>query len=201
METKNESLDEDFSEIQESDDTDWKVETSNVREKAIRQREKTKALRKALDERDAKIAELEKPKSEKKAEKSDDELLKRLDKLALKTSGINEADEVELFEKWKTDTGRDSDSIVENNIFKKELEDLRTAKANQKATSNVRGETGGSEIKNDPDYWIAKATKNPDGSMNFPEEMPKELYTKVLDKVLGNSEQSGKPSDLKFYNK
>ena len=197
MENKNDSLDEDFSEIQESDDTDWKEESFKLREKAIRQRESTKALRESLKEKDAKIAELSK--TEKKAEKSDEELSKRLDKLALKAAGINEADEVELLEKWKTDTGRDADSIVDNNIFKKELEDIRTAKANLKATSDIKGEQGISGAKNEPDYWIAKATKGPDGNLLFPEEMPKELYTKVLAKLAASS--GGNSEELKFYNK
>lgn len=197
MENKNDSLDEDFSEIQESDDTDWKEESFKLREKAIRQRESTKALRESLKEKDAKIAELSK--TEKKAEKSDEELSKRLDKLALKAAGINEADEVELLEKWKTDTGRDADSIVDNNIFKKELEDIRVAKANLKATSDIKGESGASGAKNEPDYWIAKATKGPDGNLLFPEEMPKELYTKVLAKLAASS--GGNSEELKFYNK
>lgn len=197
MENKNDSLDEDFSEIQESDDTDWKEESFKLREKAIRQRESTKALRESLKEKDAKIAELSK--TEKKAEKSDEELSKRLDKLALKAAGINEADEVELLEKWKTDTGRDADSIVDNNIFKKELEDIRVAKANLKATSNIKGEQGISGAKNEPDYWIAKATKGSDGNLLFPEEMPKELYTKVLAKLAASS--GGNSEELKFYNK
>ena len=197
MENKNDSLDEDFSEIQESDDTDWKEESFKLREKAIRQRESTKALRESLKEKDAKIAELSK--TEKKAEKSDEELSKRLDKLALKAAGINEADEVELLEKWKTDTGRDADSIVDNNIFKKELEDIRVAKANLKATSDIKGESGASGAKNEPDYWIAKATKGPDGNLLFPEEMPKEMYTKVLNRVAKESGESSE--ELKFYNK
>ena len=140
---------------------------------------------------------VEKKPEAKSSVKSDEELLKRLDKLALKTAGINEADEVELFEKWKTDTGRDSDSIVDNNIFKKELEDLRTAKANLKATSDIKGEAGASGAKNEPDYWIAKATKGPDGNLLFPDDMPKEVYTKVLEKLAASS---GKSNELKFYN-
>ena len=145
------------------------------------------------------IKTVEKKPEAKSSVKSDEELLKRLDKLALKTSGINEADEVELFEKWKTDTGRDADSIVDNNIFKKELEDLRTAKANLKATSNIKGESGASGAKNEPDYWIAKATKGPDGKLLFPEEMPKEVYTKVLAKLAASSGENSE--ELRFYNK
>ena len=145
-------------EPEDSDTTDWKSEAQKLREKAIAQRERTKVLK-------ARITELEKPKEPEK--KPDDGLLKRLDALALKVSGITADDEVELFNKWKTDTGRGADDIVGNSIFKQELEGLRTAKANQVATSDIRGEHGESGVKNTPDYWIAKATKGADGNLLF----------------------------------
>lgn len=142
--------------------------------------------------------EKEKP-EDKKTVKPDEDILKRLDNLALKAAGINEADEVELFDKWKTDTGRDSDSIVDNSIFKKELDELRTAKANLKASSNIKGEGGeGSGIRNTPDYWIAKATKDKDGKLLFDDATPKELYSQILNKL---AESSGESSEtLRFYN-
>ena len=191
-----ESKDEEFDELPEADDTDWKSETIKLREKAIRQREKTKELRDSLKEREAKLAEFEKAKPEKKP---DDKLLERLDNMALQVAGIIEEDEVELFNKWKTSTGREADEIVGNSIFKQELEVLKTAKANQKATSDIKGEQGESGVKNTPDYWIAKATKGLDGNLLFPEEMPKELYSKVLDKLAEN--EPGSSEELKFYNK
>lgn len=140
-------------------------------------------------------------KSEEKPTKKDsatDEMLKRLDNLALKTAGISEANEVELFEKWKTETGRESDAIIDNSIFKKELEDLRIAKRNQDATSDVKGETGISGAKGTPEYWISKATKGADGNLLFPEEMPRELFTKVLDAL--ESKEGTKSGEMKFYN-
>ena len=137
-------------------------------------------------------------KAEKKGEKTkpDEELLKRLDKLALKTAGISEADEVELYEKWKTDTGRDSDAITENSIFKKEIEDLRTARKNLAATSDIKGETGISEAKANPDYWTSRMTKDGEGNPLFPDDMPREMFTKVLDKL--NPKTQG--TKLRFYN-
>ena len=205
MDNKNDSLDEDFSEIQESDDTDWKVETSNVREKAIRQRETTKALRKTLEEQSAKIAELEKPKQpEKKAEKPDEELWERLNNLTLSTAEIREADEVELakgnFEKYKgTGGAKKFEEFIRGDGFQSDLKDLRIAKTNQKATSDIKGETGGSGVKDTPEYWRAKATKGSDGQLLFPEEMPKEMYTKVLNLLAKESGESSE--ELRFYNK
>ena len=176
-------------EPEDSDTTDWKSEAQKLREKAIAQRERTKVLK-------ARITELEKPKEPEK--KPDDGLLKRLDALALKVSGITADDEVELFNKWKTDTGRGADDIVGNSIFKQELEGLRTAKANQVATSDIRGEHGESGVKNTPDYWLAKATKGPDGNLLFPEETPKEMYSKILSKLSAN--EPGNSEELKFHN-
>jgi len=139
----------------------------------------------------------EKPKA--KPVKSDDKLVERLDKMSLQVAGIKEADEIELFNKWKEDTGREADDIVGNNIFKKELEELRTAKANQEATSNIKGEKGvSSGAKDNPDYWIAKATKGDDGQLRFPEETPKELYSKILDKI--SKDEPGASENLRFYN-
>ena len=141
----------------------------------------------------------EKPKAEKPG-KSDDKLLERLDKMALQVAGINEADEVELFGKWKEQTGREADDIVGNSIFKKELEEMRTAKANLKATSDIKGEPGESGVRNTADYWIAKATKGEDGKLRFPEETPKELYGKIIEK-LGAGEPGASKGKLSFYNR
>lgn len=155
-------------------------------------------------EKDEKGDWIKSQKSESKSEskpkeaKSDDKLIERLDKLALNVAGIKEADEVELFDKWKEDTGREADEIVGNEIFKKELENLRTARANQEATSDVKGEAGTSGAKDNPDYWIAKATKGKDGKLEFPEETPKELYSKILDKL--SKDEPGSNENLKFYN-
>ena len=129
---------------------------------------------------------------------SDGKLIERLDKMALQVAGIKESDEVELFNKWKDETGREADSIVGNDIFKKEIENMRTAKANQAATSDIKGGGDKSGVKDNPDYWIAKATKGKDGKLEFPEETPKHLYSKILDKLSENEPNSS--GKLKFYN-
>ena len=179
------------------DSTDWKSKADELqkkhREAGIRNRERTKALK-------DKIAELEKiPKTpEKKDAKSDDKLLERLDKMALQVAGITEQDEVELFNKWKDRTKMEADEIAKDDIFQSQLTGLRTAKANQKATSDIKGEQVESGVKNTPDYWIAKATKGADGNLLFSDEMPKELYSKVLEKLAAN--EPGNSEQLKFHN-
>lgn len=185
-------VEEDLSQLDES--TDWKSKAQELeqkrREDGIRSRERTKALKDKLAEIEAKIPE--------KVTKPDDELLKRLDKLALKTAGITEADEVELFEKWRTETGREAESVIDNSIFVKELSELRTARANLAATSDVKGEAGESGARATPEYWIAKATKGNDGKLLFPEETPKELYSKIVDTMM--TKDSLDKNKLKFYN-
>ena len=130
--------------------------------------------------------------------KSDDKLLERLDNMAKNMAGITAGAQEELFNKWKTETGREADDIIGNSIFQKELGELKTAEANQKATSNIKGEQGESGVKNTPDYWIAKATKGPDGNLLFSDETPKELYSEILKKLAAN--EPGNSEELKFYN-
>lgn len=199
MDNELELLDSTIEELSDDDDLDAikeKYQKLSLKHKDIsgKNRQLFERTKKAEGELKELKVDSEKPKAK---SKSDEELLKRLDNLAYKTAGINEADEIELVEKWKKETGRETDAIIDNSIFKQELEGIRTAKTNQKATSDIKGEPGISGAKSEPDYWISKATKGPDGRLLFPEEMPRELYTKVLDKLTGGD----KPiSDLKFYN-
>lgn len=199
MAKENEALDESFDEIEESDDTDWKSETIKLREKAIRQREKTKELREQLKEREAKLSEFEKNKKE---TKSDPDLLKRLDTMALRVSGIQAEDEVELFNKWKEQTGRDADAIIGSTIFQKELADLRTAKANAAATDlsgkgGAGGAPSGGTLEEQADYWIGKSSKDSGGEPLFPEEMPNDykLYAAIVRRLQASSKEN-----KRFYN-
>ena len=189
--------------LHESDFTPEELESEDVDWKAKAQELKGIAKRRATQLKKAKEALANPPKPElpvkKDDSKPDDKLLERLDKMALQVAGINEADEVELFNNWKEQTGREADQIVGNSIFKKEIEDLRTAKANLRATSDIKGESNGSGgAKNTPEYWIAKATKGKDGQLEFPEETPKELFEKIVNKISENEPSQSKK--LKFYN-
>ena len=202
LDIKDEDLKEiDFSpEELESEDIDWKAKAQELKGIAKRRATQLSKAKAKLGEFETKVKELTpEPKLQDKKGKSDDKLLERLDKMALQVAGIKEADEVELFDKWKEDTGREADDIVGNNIFKKELENIRTAKANLEATSGIKGEEGKmGGARDNPDYWIAKATKGADGKLAFPEETPKELYSKILDKLSKNEPNSS--GNLRFYN-
>ena len=193
MET-NDKLDEDFSEIQESDDTDWKSETTKLREKAIRQRDKTKELRGSIKTLEEKVTELEKPKSS----KPDEQLYKRLDSMALKMAGIEAADEIELFTKWKDRTKMEADEVIGEKIFQAQLADIRQAKANAAATDIKGGDGKDTGEKGTPEYWIGKATKDSSGELLFPDDLPNDfkLRAAIFDKLAAQ----GKGQDKKFYN-
>ena len=179
------------------DTTDWKSKAADIerkhREAGIKNRERTKALR-------DKISELETAKTSTKEVKSDEDLLKRLDTMALRVSGIQAEDEVELFNKWKEQTGRDADAIIGSPIFQKELADARTAKANADAT-NIQG--GGSAspakgtLEEQADYWISKSSKDSRGDPLFSDEMPSDykLHAAIVRKLNQSSKES-----KKFYN-
>jgi len=180
------------------DSTDWKSKADELqkkhREAGIRNRERTKALK-------DKIAELEKtPKTpEKKDEKKpDDEIMKRLENMALRIANITADDEVELFNKWTEDTGRDADAVLGNKIFQAELADIRTAKTNA-AAADVKGGDGKiSEEKSDPGFWLSKATKNDQGEVTFPDDLPNDfkLRAAIVEKMGESIKTKGE-----FYNK
>lgn len=194
MENKNEVLDEDFGEIQESEDTDWKTETFKLREKAIRQREKTKELRNASAEKDKKITDLEKElegyrNPPKKDDKKPDEF-GLLQKTYLRAAGITEEDEVELAKDIQKKSGLDWDKLVDDDYFKSKLENLRTEKANKAATSGVQGGTGAGQAKNTPEYWTAK------GAIPKAEDVPdRKTRSKIIREMMKATKETGK-----FYN-
>ena len=139
----------------------------------------------------------------KESTKSDPMLLERLDNMTLQIADIKEADEVELanknWEKYQESGGSKTfEEFIKGDGFQSDLKEVRTSKANLAATSNIEGERGESGARNTPEYWKAKATKGSDGQLLFPEEMPKELYTKVLNLV--DKESGGASEELQFYN-
>jgi len=132
------------------------------------------------------------PKNETKKPKSDDEILRKFDKLALKSEGVIDQDEVDLADKLKEETGKDMEDLLSSKYFKSELASLREDKANTKATSDVRGGQGPSEAKNTNAYWQAK------GVPPTPEQVPDNKTRRdiVRSMLKSSSTQKGKMS---FY--
>src|SRR3990167_2836029 len=176
----------------EDDSTDWKAEAIKLKEKAIRQRENTKTLKQQI-----KDLEQYKPKPQDKIDttKSDDELLKKvekIEKMALRGAGLSHPDDVELAQVTAKKWGVDVTDILEDEDFKVKLERLQTKRSNELATSHIKGGGGGqTQAKNTPEYWQAK------GVPPTPEQVPDKIARrKIVRSMLKNSGNSGRT----FYN-
>ena len=182
------------------DTTDFRAKASELQKKhleaGIRNREKTKILR-------DRIAELEESDKKKVEKKSDEDLLKRLDTMALRVSGIQAEDDIEFFEKWRKDNGYENveaDIVLGKKGFQTELADFRTAKANASAT-DIKGGGGSSPAKGtleeQADYWISKSSKDSRGDPLFSDEMPSDykLHAAIVRKLNESSKDK-----KKFYN-
>lgn len=188
IEIKDEDLKEDdFSpEELESEDVDWKAKAQELKGIAKRRATQLKRAKEAL----AKPPVSEPPVKTEISKPAESELLGRIDELALQVAGITEDNEVELYNKWKTDTGRDAKSIVNNSIFKAELQKIRDDKANAVAVSNIKGGGGKGQAKDNPEYWVAK------GEPPTPEQVPdRKTRAKIIRAMLGETKSS-----KQFYN-
>jgi DNA gyrase/topoisomerase IV subunit A len=104
------------------------------------------------------LKDLKKAKDEPKETSSKPEESDLLQKAFLRTADITAEDEVELAletsQKWDISV----DKLVDDEDFQIKLEKLRTQKANEAATSNVKGGPGKGNAKETADYWIKKGT-------------------------------------------
>ncbi len=139
--------------------------------------------------KDLKKAPKDEPKETRKNSKEPEEF-GLLHKTYLRAAGVASEDEMELARKIQQETGMDWDKVPDSKYFKLELEELRTAKANATATSNVRGGTGKSDAKNDSAYWIAKGT--PPSATDVPD---RKVRAKIAIAMMNNAKSS-----KKFYN-
>jgi len=145
--------------------------------------------------KDGKWEKVEKPaeKIEKKPKetKPDEKLLDKIDGLTLQAGGIKEKEEVELADKWKEQTGRDLTEVLSNEIFQKELKQLRDDKANAVATTGVKGDGATSDAKSKVEYWNAQ------GRPPTPDDIPDRIVrTKIIQEMRKQASTGGK----KFYN-
>ena len=145
-------------------------------------------LKRLLSKKDKK--EEEKPVE--KTEKSDEEF-GLLELTYLKGEDIKNEDEVDFVKKELKEAGLKKDQLPKlfaNKYFKAQLEEFKSEKANEKATSDVKGGRGTSEAKNKPEYWIAK------GVPPTREQVPDRKDRVVIAKAMLDNQKSGK----KFYN-
>ena len=134
----------------------------------------------------------------KESAKPDEEVYKRLDNMALKFAGIEAADELELFTKWKDRTKMEADEVIGEKIFQAQLADIRQAKANAAATDIKGGDGKDTGEKGTPEYWIGKATKDSSGELLFPDDLPNDskLRSDIFEKLAAQA----KGQDKRFYN-
>jgi len=139
-----------------SEETTGSVVKLTAEEKLARLEGGAKRLRKSLGLPDIYSKKEETKKEEVKEPKKSDNGL--LEKTYLRSAGITEGDEVEFAletaKKWNVDI----DKLVDDPDFQLKLERLRTSKANVKATANLRGGSGSSEVKNSPDFYLSRGT-------------------------------------------
>lgn len=131
--------------------------------------------------------EVKEPETPQKNQPDNSDLLQ---KTYLRAAGINASDEVEFTlakaKKW----GVSVDSIVDDEDFREQLDKFRTKKANELATSNIKGGRGTGEAKNTPEYWIAK------GQPPTPADVPdRKTRAKIARAMMSNTKSS-----KTFYN-
>lgn len=114
-----------------------------------------------------------------------------LEKTYLRAAGVTAEDEVELAlttaKKWDMPI----DKLVDDEDFQVKLENLRTKKSNELATSNIKGRPGSSQAKFTPEYWIAKGT--PPSREDVPDRKTRAQIARAMMK---NASTNGKT----FYN-
>jgi hypothetical protein len=125
--------------------------------------------------------------------KSDDVLLQRVEKLAIKTAGIDHPDDVELARNTAKKWGMDIEEVLADDDFKAKLEKQQTSRANIEATSGVRGSgSAPTQAKLTAEYWQAKGT--PPSPTDVPDAAKRR---EIIRGMMNASKGNGK---MKFYN-
>ena len=175
MEKENQEVDEnlDLPETKEGeeDTTDWKAEAQKLKDKAIRQRERTKALKDELNT--LKVSAKPEAKPENKAESGD---LSSGDKALLVAYGVKGKDEIALAQSFMKRTGDDIDTVIGDDIFQARLSKLREAKTSAEAVPSGTKRSVVSP-KDSVEYHLDKYEN---GTMEL-KDMPFSMRSKVLD--------------------
>lgn len=178
-------IEEDLTKLDDS--TDWKAKAEELeqkrREEGIRNRERTKALRDQLKTFQQKPTEVEN-------KKSDNALLEKVERIALRSEGITHTDDIELARNTAKKWGVDIDEVLADEDFKAKLGRQQTARANAEATSNIKGGGSDSNVKNTPEYWASK------GVPPTREQVPDRKTRAKIARAMMDNVKSGK----KFYN-
>ena len=112
-----------------------------------------------------------------------------LQKTFLVSSGIKDADEIELAKEIQKKTGVDWDKLVEDDYFQSRLTKLRNTKENALAT-DVKGGSGGGVTKS-ADFFIAKGV--PPTAKDIPD---RKARVAIINQMMDAEKNGGG----KFYN-
>lgn len=113
-----------------------------------------------------------------------------VEKAYLRSAGITQSDEVELALETAKKWGVSIDSLVDDEDFNIKLTKLRNQRANEVATSGIKGGGGKSQAKETMEYWKAK------GSVPTPEDVPDRKTRVKIVRSLMNDAKTSKT----FYN-
>lgn len=163
------------------DTTDWKAKSEELQQKAIGQRERTKALKQEKADLEAKLAEFEGSREVKSSIGELDET--QLDYLDLK--GISESEDIKVIEDIVNKTGKTVREVLKDEYVISKLESNKQSRDVTKAIPSAT-KRGGNQTT-DIDTAIAKFEKTGELPDNF------ELRTKVVNSVVDKG-GSNRPS-------
>lgn len=157
MDEKNDVTEEveetlDLPEVEEGveDTTDWKAEAQKLREKAIAQRERTKALKQKLAEAHKAVEVVAGTKPKSTTGELDET---QLDYLDLK--GIADSDEIDLIQRVMKNTGQTVRQALKDDYVQAKLQEIKDKKAVKDATPSSTKRAGAGSTDN-LDLAIAK---------------------------------------------
>lgn len=131
--------------------------------------------------------DLKKAKDEPKEPATPDELIQ---KTYLRAANITAEDEVELALATAKKWAMPIDKLVDDEDFKGKLDKLRTQKANDLATSGIKGGPGSKSAMQTPEFYIAR------GTPPSADEVPDRKSRAEIARAMLSNAKNGK----KFYN-
>lgn len=143
------------------------------------------------------LKDLKKPKDTEDTQKNpklskNDEVVQKLERLALKQAGISHEDDIKLARETSKKWGVDVDELLSDPDFKVKLERQQSEREAITATTDIRGNATTGNAKNTPEYWIAK------GTPPSPNDVPdKALRQKIVSQMLAKAKAG---DNAKFYN-
>jgi hypothetical protein len=106
-------------------------------------------------------------------------LLERLEKVALRQAGIDNAEDIDLARKTAKKWNMDIEEVLMDEDFKVKLEKQQTSRANTIATTGIKGSANQAmQAKNTPEYWVAKGV--PPTPIDVPDRKTRAKITRAM---------------------